>query len=266
MIEKLIERNYTKGRGGKKVKYVVVHTYGGGGKSLYNWFNRINAQYPVSAHYAVFLDGGAERYVREVNTAWHAGVMAVNQESIGIEHQDNGNPSDSARTNEMYETSAQLIADIFKRHNLPLDMSLIKPHNAFVKKQCPGGLDLNRIRNRVAQILQNQNMAETGNKIPAQGMLKTLGKVQLINDAGDRIQAYTQDPKGEEIIFDAFRTSKYHEVEYHAADTTTGSVWIWHNDTQGKILWGAVEPAKVIAAQEKQMADAVNVLTKKYGK
>src|SRR5690606_24011176 len=80
MIErKIIQRNYTSGRAGQLPQFVVIHTYNGGGRSLYNWFNNATAQ--VSAHYAIFLDGNGEQYVDESNTAWHAGNWDANIKS-----------------------------------------------------------------------------------------------------------------------------------------------------------------------------------------
>src|SRR5690606_5716453 len=153
MIERrIIDRNYTGGRAGQAPQFVVVHTYNGKGRSLFNWFNSQSAQ--VSAHYAIFLDGNGEQYVDESNTAWHCGNWDANTKSIGIEHQDNGNPNDSTRTDAMYETSAQLIADIYRRYGWDKkNKALIKPHKEFASTGCPAALNLDRIRNRVYDIL-----------------------------------------------------------------------------------------------------------------
>lgn len=151
-MQRFIDKNFTGGRQGNSPQFVVIHTYGGAGRSLFNWFNNSSSQ--VSAHYAIFKDGNNEQYVREEDTAWHAGNWEANLRSIGIEHQDDGNPNDAVRTNELYETSAQLIADIYKRYGWDINnQGLIKPHNEFVQKVCPGALDIGRIRNRVYEIL-----------------------------------------------------------------------------------------------------------------
>lgn len=147
-----IDRNYTPGRSGAKIEITVGHTYNGKGKILQGWFNNPIAQ--VSAHYSVHKDGTIAQYVREEDTAWHAGQWEGNIHSIGIEHQDDGNPGDSVRTNEQYESSAQLIADIYRRYKLDINnQGLIKPHKEFTSTGCPGGLDITRIRNRVYEIL-----------------------------------------------------------------------------------------------------------------
>lgn len=150
--ERLIQRNYTGGRQGQNVEFVVLHTYNGRGTYLDGWFNNPSAQ--VSSHYSVLKNGVAVRYVREGDTAWHAGNWDANLRSVGIEHQDDGNFADSARTPELYETSAQLIADIYRRYGWDKnDMGRIRIHKEFTSTGCPGGLDVGRIKNRVHGIL-----------------------------------------------------------------------------------------------------------------
>jgi len=163
--ERLIQNNYTKGRFGYRIRRIVLHTYGGAGTSLYNWFN--NPTTGASAHYAVMFDGSIERYVRDEDMAWHAGTVAGNGlpnnnwESIGIEHQDNGNWQDGIRSNELYEASAQLVAHLCKKYGIPCRLLSrdekwgdgIALHNYYANKGCPGGLDAQRIVNRANQIL-----------------------------------------------------------------------------------------------------------------
>jgi len=149
-------RNYKFGREGRNVEFIVIHTYGGGGVSLYNWFQ--NNQVQVSAHYAVRKDGIIEQYVEESNTAYHAGNWEYNLKSIGIEHQDDGNWNDAIRTNELYEASAQLIADIFRRYNWTIEEwnKRIVLHRTIpgVRAECPGALNIDRLRLRVSELLE----------------------------------------------------------------------------------------------------------------
>lgn len=165
-IEKrLIQNNYTSGRFGYRIRRIVLHTYGGGGRSLFNWFNAPTTQ--ASAHYAIFKDGNGEQYVEDGNMAWHAGTSAGgglpnnNWESIGIEHQDDANPGDAGRTNELYEASAQLVATLCRRHGIPCRLLSdgekwgdgITIHRQYANKYCPGALDAQRIVNRANEIL-----------------------------------------------------------------------------------------------------------------
>ena len=178
-VQRLIQRNYTATRKGYTIKRVVLHTYGGKGTSLYNWFNRI----PVapdkgsSAHYAVMKDGKVEQYVKDTDIAWHAGTTHTtakpnnNYESIGIEHQDDGNSGDSVRTPELYESASQLVAMLCKKYSIPCVLLPktdawgrgITLHNYYTTaKPCPAGLDSNRIVNRAREILNvNSNPMPT---------------------------------------------------------------------------------------------------------
>lgn len=171
-VQRLIQRNYTATRKGYTIKRVVLHTYGGKGTSLYNWFNRI----PVppdkgsSAHYAVMKDGKVEQYVKDTDIAWHAGTTHStakpnnNYESIGIEHQDDGNSNDPTRTPELYESASQLVAMLCKKYSIPCVLLArdnawgrgIALHNFYTTaKPCPAGLDHNRIIKRANEILNN---------------------------------------------------------------------------------------------------------------
>jgi hypothetical protein len=166
ITQRLIQRNYTPTRKGYTIKRVVLHTYGGKGTSLYNWFNRENGT--SSAHYAVMKDGKVEQYVKDADIAWHAGTIHStakpnnNYESIGIEHQDDGNSGDSVRTPELYESASQLVAMLCKKYSVPCVLLArdnawgrgIALHNFYTTaKPCPAGLDSNRIVNRAREIL-----------------------------------------------------------------------------------------------------------------
>lgn len=86
------------------------------------------------------------QYVSENDTAWHAGVFDINQRSIGICIA--AGPS-YPYCDRDYESAAQLIADIFRRHG----RLEIKAHRDFKPTECPGNLDFGRLRARVDEIL-----------------------------------------------------------------------------------------------------------------
>lgn len=151
--KKIIQNNYTAGRQGNRIEYIIMHSYGGPGTSLYNWFNRPSTR--ASAHYAVLKNGSIEQYVYESNTAWHAGNWVANLRSIGIEHQDDGNHSDSIRTNELYTSSIHLVSGIFYSLGWHYSEShtRIRLHREFSNTLCPSGLDVERIRTGVKNLL-----------------------------------------------------------------------------------------------------------------
>jgi hypothetical protein len=151
--------NFTPGRGGKTVTTLVLHTMVGSMQSSQNVF--FNAAKQVSAHYGVGLDGTLRQWVSEGDTAWHAGNWLVNESSIGVEHEDNGNYNDAVRTDAEYASSARLVADICHRYNIPCKLANVDPNTKMptepgivTHKQvdtlpgstgCPDGLDVDRI-------------------------------------------------------------------------------------------------------------------------
>lgn len=94
-----------------------------------------------SAHYGI-EDRNIHQYVKEENVAYHAGNYAMNQRSIGIEHSA---APDRLASEETYQTSAELVADICKRYSIPLDRTHILKHSEIKPTQCPGTIDLDKI-------------------------------------------------------------------------------------------------------------------------
>jgi hypothetical protein len=112
-------------------KQSLIDTFGGG--------NRL-----VSAHYGIDNQGNIMAFLEEYNVAYHAGNYRVNQSSIGIEHVDEG-ATVKKHTNEQYDSSIKLVADICKFYGIPCDIEHIVPHSAIVPTACPNGLDISRI-------------------------------------------------------------------------------------------------------------------------
>lgn len=137
--------NYGVGRAGKTINKVVLHWIVGTLESADATF--ANPDRKASAHYGIG-DNEIHQYVKEQDTAWHASNLTVNRESVGIEHEGGWLLSDGTRfkpTDETHKTSAELVADICKRYNIPLDREHIRIHKEFSATQCPGSLDVDRI-------------------------------------------------------------------------------------------------------------------------
>lgn len=97
----------------------------------------------TSAHYGIENDQ-VHQYVAENKVAYHAGNYYMNQRSIGIEHSaDPSRPASEAT----YQTSAQLVREISKRYNIPLDRAHIIKHSEVVPTQCCGTVDIDKIIN-----------------------------------------------------------------------------------------------------------------------
>lgn len=116
--------NYTVGRGGNSVKYVIVHVIQGSYSGCISWFKNPSAK--VSAHYVVSKGGSVTQMVKESDTGWHAGNWTYNQKSIGIEHE--GYVTDPSFPDSMYISAAALVRDICNRHGIPKDRSHIIGH------------------------------------------------------------------------------------------------------------------------------------------
>lgn len=95
----------------------------------------------TSAHYGI-EDDQVHQYVKEEHVAYHAGVYSHNQRSIGIEHSADQNRPASEQT---YQTSGKLIAEICKRHSIPLDREHIRGHKEVRATQCPGTMDIDKL-------------------------------------------------------------------------------------------------------------------------
>jgi N-acetyl-anhydromuramyl-L-alanine amidase AmpD len=116
--------NYTVGRGGNSVQYVIVHVVQGSYSGCISWFKNPSAK--VSAHYVVSKGGSITQMVHESDTAWHAGNWSYNQRSIGIEHE--GYVSDPSFPDAMYRSSADLVKAICNRHGIPKDRQHVIGH------------------------------------------------------------------------------------------------------------------------------------------
>ncbi len=133
--------NFWAGRQGQAITAIVLH--GTAGPNAVAWFADPKSQ--VSAHYVVHEDGTVTQCVREVDSAWHAGVVTPNSVyasrpnpnlwSIGVEHvrnQTNSSPLTAAQI----AASLALCRGILQRH--PAITAFI-PHDAIdVGRVCPG--------------------------------------------------------------------------------------------------------------------------------
>ena len=120
--------NQTVGRSGTPIDTIILHsTYGSYWGSV-AWLKNPAAQ--ASAHYIISRDGEIRKLVSEANTAWHAGNLAMNRRSIGIETTD-----DKLReiTSKARESLIWLVADIKKRYTI----KDIKFHRDVINTQCP---------------------------------------------------------------------------------------------------------------------------------
>ncbi len=127
--------NYTTGRSGNKVEFLVIHTCSGAYSGCWGW---LTTPYPTnpnktSAHYVVKDDGNEVlALVDEVNTAHHVGKQwqggSTNLRSVGIEHGGFSYTTSNKWSEGQIAASAKLACDIVKRQNIVRDRNHIIGH------------------------------------------------------------------------------------------------------------------------------------------
>lgn len=154
LTKRILPINHTPGRP-RPVDMIVVHVTEGSASSVRSWFAAVQAQ--VSAHYMVCVDGTIDQFVAEDDQAWHAGRVDhptaplvlerphvnPNAYSIGIEHEGTGT---DPLTAPQRAASVELIRDICRRRNIPIDRRhIVGHHEVYALKTCPGAIDVNAL-------------------------------------------------------------------------------------------------------------------------
>ncbi len=120
-------KNYTKGRNGKRVRMVVIHTMEtpetkGRAKQVATWFAGKTAP-DASAHYCID-DFATINTVLEADTAWATGVSEANQSSVSLELA--GSASQTAKqwadgySMGVLKNAAVQTAILCKKHGIPV--------------------------------------------------------------------------------------------------------------------------------------------------
>ena len=174
--------NFQVGRSGNKIDKVVLHWIVGKLSAADATFQ--NPERIASAHYGI---GHTEvhQYVREEDTAYHAGNLTINRQSIGIEHE--GGP-DLPISEDTHKTSIELVTDICRRYSIPADRQHIIKHSEVPRAtQCPGTLDIDRIVREVQKRLSTPSDAPTDTiSVPK----KDFEKLVRNSDQRDRVWDY----------------------------------------------------------------------------
>lgn len=140
-------QNFWQGRKGYRPEAIVVHIMDGTLSGTDSWFANQSSQ--VSSHYGIGKSGEVHQYVKEEDTAWHAGRIdspnwsliksfSVNPNlyTIGIEHEGK---ADDMWSEAMKKSSATLIAEICERWQIPVDRDHVIGHYQIFSKKpnCP---------------------------------------------------------------------------------------------------------------------------------
>lgn len=134
-VNKILNKHFTSGRGGKKIDKIVVH-YNAGNLTVEGCYSVWQTR-AASAHYQVEESGRIGQLVWDKDTAWHAGNFNQNQRSIGIEH---ANYRNGTISNKCLDAGAHLVAALCKYYGLGRPQWLVNvfPHRYFASTSCPG--------------------------------------------------------------------------------------------------------------------------------
>lgn len=148
----LLSGNHASGRSGHRPEAIVIHIMEGTMESTLSWFRSPASK--VSSHYGVSRAGEVVQYVRDEDTAWHAGRVlrptaemvlerdGVNPNlwTIGIEHEGG---ADQEPTASQLAASVELMKLLSGRWAIPLDLRHVIPHRAiYAAKTCPGRIEV----------------------------------------------------------------------------------------------------------------------------
>jgi len=134
---KLMNKNFTKGRGGKSVDCVVLHHNAGVLTVDQIW--QVWQSRPASAHYQVQSDGIIGQLVWDDDTAHHAANWDMNQRSIGVEVSNLAGAPGWPISAKALEEGAHLVGAIcyVKKLGRPEPGTTVRYHREFTGTSCP---------------------------------------------------------------------------------------------------------------------------------
>ncbi len=232
--------NFSSGRKGYRPEAIVIHIMEGTLNGTDSWFK--NPQSKVSAHYGIGKSGEVHRYVQETDTAWHAGRVNApewklikpassggfinpNYYTIGIEHEGK---VDSDWTPAMYDASAELVAAICKRWNIPLDrVHIIGHREIYSLKSCPGlKVDMDKL---VEMAGQKAASSASTDYTPVEGAAMAKTNLNLRSGSPSTTSSAVMTvPKGTTLRF----------VGYTDTGQNVSGVRRWYKTAEGLWFWG----------------------------
>lgn len=236
---------------------IIIHSTVGTVQSAITVFG--NPANKTSAHYIVGNDGSLWQGLEEFNTAYHSGNYAMNQRSIGIEHEwySGIHPSDA-----LYAKSAALVKDICTFYNIPIDRTHILKHSEVVATGCPNEIDVDKIVQLAGGLL---------NPIPPiSDCPKDLSDLKIVEkdlrDAitrkDDAVRAFFLGlPEADKTISDFNQQMKF--ISDSFLNLTTSKI-----STEQKLLQASEDLLKCQQKPDSSQAvqDKLNVLQKRYDK
>lgn len=137
-VYRLLNKHFTPGRGGRRIKYIVRHHNAGVLTIDGCW--EVWQTREASAHYQVENSGRIGQLVNDSDTAWHAADLVRNQESIGIEHANCGGANQDWPISDLViKQGARLAAALCLYYDLgrPEFGTNIRDHRETGQTSCP---------------------------------------------------------------------------------------------------------------------------------
>lgn len=137
-VIRLMNKHFTPGRGGRKIRYVVLHHTAGVLTTEQVWNTWQTRQ--ASAHYIIEPSGRIGQLVYDRDTAWANANLQANQESITIEHSNSAGAAQDWPINSItIEKGAEWVAAICVYYKLgrPEWGKNVRGHSDFYSTSCP---------------------------------------------------------------------------------------------------------------------------------
>ena len=197
-VFRLMNKHYTRGRGGHKIDMVVIHHNAGVLSIDQIW--QVWQTRQASAHYQVESGGRIGQLVYDRETAWHAANANINARSIGIEISNSaGAASDWPITDTAIVESGKLTAAVCWLYKLgrPVSGRNVRFHREFTSTSCPyhlapGGKYHQRLMKAATDHYDWMVREKAGQNTPAPTPKE--GFLMALNDAEQReLLAKTRD-------------------------------------------------------------------------
>jgi len=184
--------NFTKGRGGRTIKYFTVHHTAGFESTLRHLWN--NPDRNASSHFFAG-DNHSEQYVDTDDTAWTNGVYRANQESITVETRGDWR-------NGYYDgTTLKQLAEIMYESLKLCPKLILKYHMDFKSTLCPADLKHKKYALQQWDIAKNRIKVENTASKPST-------PVNLRIDIPDKKVILIRDTNLWDMSFKSFATAR----------------------------------------------------------
>ncbi|UCZ88685.1 N-acetylmuramoyl-L-alanine amidase [Gordonia sp. WA4-43] len=137
-LTRLMNKHFSSGRGGRKVRYITLHHNAGISTTLDSWNTWQSRQ--ASAHYQIEPSGRVGQLVYDGDTAWSNGNSNSNAESIAIEHSNSaGAAKDWPISDTVIAAGAKWTAALcwFYKLGRPKAGTNVRFHREFFGTSCP---------------------------------------------------------------------------------------------------------------------------------